>query len=268
MDQTINIFQRELRLRSYRQSSIDTYTSCLKMVIAKIGFNPSIEEIKTYLLSIKTPSYHKQFAATIHRYFEFVIKKKLSLDDIPYPKRTENLPEIFSIDEIKLLFGKISNLKHRLVVSLLYGCGLRIGELIDLKLDALDHYRQIINVRDAKGGKDRQVMLPENIYNLYLEYKREFNPEIYVLNGQKKLQYTESSVNQLLKYYAKKAGIKKNIHAHLLRHSFATHLLDAGTDMAIIQDLLGHANQKTTRIYAKLSTRRIAQVQSPMQNIL
>lgn len=260
-------FKREMLLRRYATSTIETYLSCLKTVLYTIGEHPTINQIKEYLLTLKSNSYHKQMVGTIHKYYEYILKKPLSLNDIPYPRREYKLPEIFSVEEIKSLFVQIHNLKHKLITSLLYGCGLRVGEIINLKLADIDPSRKIINIKSAKGGKDRQVMLPESILSLFHEYYNEYLPDTYIFNGQFGLQYSDRSVNEFLKYYAKRAKLTKNIHAHLLRHSFACHLLDNGTDMSLIQDLLGHNSQKTTRIYAKLSTRRISQIQSPINRM-
>jgi site-specific recombinase XerD len=261
------IFKREMVLRRYSLASINTYSSCLSVIFNKIGEKPSIEEIKSFLITIKNRSYHKQMVATIHRYFEFVLKVKLSLKDIPYPRREEKLPEIFSVDEIRKIFAQITNLKHKSIFSLGYGCGLRVSEILNLKFTDIDRSRKIINIRSAKGNKDRVVILDDSILRLLEDYYREFKPKIYVFNGHFKDQYTESSINQFLKKYCAKAGIKKKIYIHLLRHCFATHLYESGTEMVLIQRLLGHSNIKTTQVYAKISIQTINKVQSPFNNI-
>lgn len=263
----IELFKRELLLRRYSQSTIDTYCSCLKVIISKIGENPSIEEIKEFLLTIKNNSYHKQIVGCIHKYFECVLKKKLSLKDIPYPRKEEKLPEILSQAEIQLIFNQIKNLKHKAIASLLYGSGLRISEVINLKISDIDSSRMVINIRGAKGFKDRQVQLPIELLELLRKYFTAFNPKEYLFNGQFGLKYSDRSINQLLKYYAKKAGIKKRVHAHKFRHSYATHLLDSGIDIYLIQKLLGHKKQETTEVYAKLSTQRISKIESPLSKI-
>jgi site-specific recombinase XerD len=149
----------------------------------------------------------------------------------------------------------------------LYGCGLRISEVINLKIKDIDSNRMIISIRESKGNKDRLVTLTQPLLELLRVYYLEFKPREYLFNGQFGLQYTQSSINQLLKYYANRGGIKKRIHAHKFRHSFATHLLDQGTDMYLIQKLLGHKDQKTTEIYAQVSDRSISKIQSPLNNI-
>jgi site-specific recombinase XerD len=260
----IDNFKRELILRKYSQSTITTYASCLSLIISRIGENPTIDQIKDFLITIKNPSYHKQLAGTIHRYFEFVLKRPLSLADIPMPRKSEYIPVVFSIEEIKSLISVIHNKKHRAIVFLLYGCGMRVGEIIRLKNSDIDSSRMVITIRQSKGNKDRQVMLDESLLVLLREYFIEYKPKEYLFNGQFGNIYSESSVNQFLKYYATKAGLKKKIHAHLLRHSFAVHLLENGTDMSIIQKLLGHANIKTTQGYARISTLHISKIKSPL----
>lgn len=262
----IGNLKRELILRKYSQSTITTYASCLNLIISKIGENPSVDQIKDFLITIKNPSYHKQLAGTIHRYFEFVLKKPLKLGDIPMPRKSQYNPVIFSIEEVRNLISVIHNKKHKAIVFLLYGCGLRVGEVIKLKPNDIDSSRMVINIRQSKGNKDRQVMLDESLLTLLREYYTEYKPNEFLFNGQFGNIYSESSINQFLKYYAKRAGITKKIHAHLLRHSFAVHLLESGTDMAIIQKLLGHSNIKTTQeFYAKMSTAFISKVKSPLQ---
>lgn len=263
----IEYFKRELMLRNYTASTVQTYTSCAKVFCYKIGFNPTIDQIKDFLLTIKNYSYHKQMVGTIHRYFEFVLKKKLFLDDIPMPRKEYSLPEILSIEEVQLIFNQCHNLKHLSILSLLYGCGIRMQELLNLKISDIDGSRKIINIRMGKGLKDRQIPMSAQLHGLLRKYFATFRPKEYLFNGQFGNQYTSSSVNQLLKYYAGKAGIKKRIHAHKLRHCYATHLLESGTDMALIQKLLGHKNIKTTQIYSHISTALLSKVQSPINNI-
>jgi integrase/recombinase XerD len=264
----ITKFKNELRLRKYALKSVETYCGCLQMIFNKIGETPSIDQIKSFLLTITNRNYHKQMVATIRNYSDFVLKEPLSLKDIPYPRKEYKLPEILSVEEMTSLIKYPKNVKHQAIICLLYGCGLRVGELINLKLTDIDSSRMVINIREAKGNKDRQVMLDDGLLTILREhYQKEKNP-VYLFGGQFKNQYSERSVNEMLKYWATKAGIKKKIHAHLLRHSFATHLLEAGTDMSIIQKLLGHNNIKTTEIYAKISTKTISKVISPLASII
>jgi site-specific recombinase XerD len=203
-------------------------------------------------------------AGTIQRYYEYILKQKLDIRDLPYPRAEHRLPEVLSISEVKSIRDQIKNLKHLLAFSFLYGCGMRVGEVLSLKPQDIDRARMLIIIRQGKGKKDRQVMLDAELLKLIENYYREFKPKEYLFNGQFGNIYTSSSINQFLKYYSKKAGITKNVHAHVFRHSFATHLLEVGTDISIIQKLLGHSDPKTTQIYTHVSDRFISNVKSPL----
>jgi len=246
-------FRRELLARRYSQSSIDTYISCLKVLQFKASETFEIDKIKDYVITLKQRSYHKQMVATVRNYYDFVLGIKLNFSELPYPRKEEKLPEVFSVDEMKLILDYPKNLKHQVIISVLYNCGLRISELIYLELAHIDSARMVLLIKGSKGNKDRNVPIQQKLLDLLRDYFKEFKPKRYLLNGQQGDLYTESSVNQLLKYYAKKVGINKKIHAHKLRHCYATHLHEMGIDLNIIRELLGHADIKTTEIYTKVS---------------
>lgn len=254
----------ELSIRKYAASTVETYSGCLSVIMHKLGEEPSLDQMKSFLLTIKNPSTHKQYVGTLHRYFEFVLRKPLSLDDIPYPRRTENIPVVLSEDEIRRLIHIPKNLKHQAIILLLYGCGLRVGEVIDLKIQDIDSSRMMITIRAPKGNVDRQAKIEPMLLETLRSYFKEYRPKIYLFNGQKRDQYSDRSINEFLKYYAKRVGITKDISAHTLRHSFATHMLEHGTDMAIIQKMLGHKNIKTTQHYARISTGILGKTSTPL----
>lgn len=259
-------FTRELMIRKYAFTSVQTYTKQAEFLVANFGLKPDIENVKEYLLTLKSQSHHKQVVTTIRHWYKFIHNKKLKLDDLPYPRKKKQLPKYLSREEIKMLLDCPKNSKHQVIISLLYGCGLRMSELLNLKWEDIDRHEMIIYVRNGKGGVDRSVMMAESLLKLLEKYYRHNKSETYVLNGHgNKVQYSDRSVGTLLKTYAKRTGIKKNVTAHVLRHSFATHLLDSGTDMVLIQKLLGHKNSKTTEIYAHVSNRHIKKVKSPLE---
>jgi len=250
-------FKRELLARKYAQSSIDTYMACLRVIQLKVSAEFDVQKIKDYIIkNVNERSYHKQFVATTRRYFEYVLKIKLDLSDLPYPRREEKIPTVLSRDEIKRLINIPKNEKHQLIICLFYNCGLRMGELLCLKPEHIDRERMEVNVKLSKGNKSRNIPVEQNVINLLDRYLLEYKPNEYLFNGQFGNTYTESSINQFLKYWAKKAGITKRISAHTLRHSYATHLHESGIELAVIQDLLGHSNIKTTDIYTKTSQAR------------
>jgi len=169
------------------------------------------------------------------------------------------------------MFSVCENLKHKVILGMLYSCGLRVSELINLKWNHVDRSRKVINIIQAKGNKDRQVGLPEDIIELLTDYWKVYKSKEYVLNGQfpeKQLQYSDRSVGEVIKQLAEKAKIfNKKVHPHLIRHCYATHLLEYGTDISLIQKLLGHGSIKTTQIYTHISPNLISNVRSPISNI-
>lgn len=250
-------FKRELLARKYAQASIDTYLSLLRIIEHKISPTFDIQKIKDYIIeNIKERSYHKQFVATTRRYFEYVLKIKLDLSDLPYPRKEEKIPMVLSRDEIKRLIQQPKNLKHQLIICLFYNCGLRMGELLYLKPEHIDRDRMEVNIKGAKGNKSRNIPIEQNVLILLDKYLNEYKPKEYIFNGQFGNLYSERSINQFLKYWCKKAGVNKSISAHTLRHSYATHLHESGIELAVIQELLGHSNIKTTDIYTKTSQAR------------
>lgn len=156
-------------------------------------------------------------------------------------------------------------------MALLYSCGFRVSELINLKWSNIDRNRMVINIIQAKGKKDRQVMLTPELLPLLEKYYQQYKPKEYVLNGQfpeKELKYSEKSVGEVVKQLAVKAGLSnKRVYTHLIRHCFATHLVEAGTDINLIQRLLGHSSVKTTNIYLHISNNLISKIQSPFAAI-
>jgi len=250
------LLKRELMARKYSQSSINTYVACLRVLMFKADRNLDTEKIKDFLVTVQKRSYHKQFVAAIRNYYKFVLKKPLDFSDLPYPRKEEKIPEVFSVDEMRKIVNYPKNHKHQLVICLLYNCGLRIGELLELKPQQINRARMEINIKEAKGNKERNIPIDASLLGLMERYYREYRPAKYVFNGQKKDKYTESSVNKFLKYYAEKCGINKRIHAHKLRHCYATHLHESGVELSIIQELLGHNDIKTTEIYTKTSQAR------------
>lgn len=165
------------------------------------------------------------------------------------------------------MFDACTNLKHKVILSLLYACGLRVSELINLKWSHIDRSRMIINIIAAKGNKDRQVMLTDSIISLLENYFRAYKPKEYVLNGQFEIQYSDRSVNEIMKSLAAKAVINKRVYTHLIRHCSFTHMVENGVDINLIQRLAGHASVKTTAIYTHISHNIVSKIQSPIANI-
>lgn len=229
------------------------------------------EKIKEWLLTFQTINTRNHKLCAVKSFYEITVNMPLKLEKIPYSKKDKKLPIVLSVSEIQQMFTACENLKHKVILALLYSAGLRVSELINLKWTHIDRSRMIINVVQGKGKKDRQVMLSADLIPLLESYWNEYKPKEYVLNGQfpdKELRYSDRSVGEVIKQLAAKAGLdNKRVYTHLIRHCFATHLVEQGTDIGLIQRLLGHSNVKTTSIYLHISNNLIRSIPSPIVGI-
>lgn len=226
------------------------------------------EKIKLWLLDAKTINTRKHRLCAVNSFYKLTMGMPDKISKIPYPKADNKLPIVLSQDEIQKMFTTCANLKHKIILALLYSCGLRVSELINLKWIHLDRSRMIINIIAGKGKKDRQVMLSAAIIPILEQYYREYKSVEYVLNGQSGLQYTSRSVGEVIKQLANKAGIdNKRVYTHLIRHCCFTHSVENGIDINLIQKIAGHNNVKTTMRYCHISNNLISKIQSPINNI-
>jgi site-specific recombinase XerD len=193
---------------------------------------------------------------------------KIDPEALERPRKSKKLPVVLSRDEILRLLLATPNLKHRTILTMLYGSGLRISELINLKIADIDFARKQVFIKDAKGRKDRVVALSERIYGLLNDYLHTYQPDVYLFNGQENLKYTAGSVRHFLARAVKQAGIKKRVTPHTLRHSYATHLLEGGVDLKYVQELLGHSRPETTQIYLHVTKKQLLAINSPIDTLL
>ncbi len=241
--------------------------------ISKINTkNVSDDDIQNYLFYCKTKKKYsystmKQVIAAISylyvKIFNEPIPKAL---DIKLRKPT-HLPTVLSVKDISKILMVTSNLKHKTILILLYSGGLRLGELLNLKIGDIDSEAMKIHVRQGKGKKDRYIMLSENVLKLLREYYKAYKPKDFIIEGKNGGKYSPQSVQNIFKAAIKKAGIRKKATVHTLRHSFATHLLDDGTDIRYIQELLGHKRLETTQIYTHVSSYSINKIKSPADKL-
>lgn len=269
----IKLFEFELRGNKFRENTIQNYVSCVSVFLNKFKEKASAKhinemEIKEFLYSFQEHNTQRGYHSAIKSFYKYVVKQPNKFRFIKYCKRKQKLPIVLSIDEMQKLIFACSNLKHKAILCLMYSTGLRIGEVITLKITNIDSSRMIINIIDAKGGKDRQVTLDPLLLELLRYYYKQYKPNTYLFNGQNSLQYSERSIAQFIETYANKAKLKKRVHPHLIRHCYATHLHESGTDLTIIQKLLGHANIKTTQIYSHISHNHISKITTPLQGIV
>jgi len=264
-------FKQEMKRRNYSDNSIENYSSCLSVFFGQSTKdhpkNINESDIKEFLLKPKQVNTQRNYHSAIKKFYEICLHQKDKFKYIPYAKKSQKLPIVLSQDEIQKMFDVCDNLKHKVILSILYSCGLRVSELVNLKWVDIDRSRMVINIIQAKGGKDRQVMLCENIIPLLEKYWKEYKSKEYVLNGQNSLQYSDRSIGEVVKSLAKKAGINKRVYSHLMRHCSFTHLVENGTDINLIQRLAGHSSVKTTAIYTHISHNIISKINSPLNNI-
>jgi integrase/recombinase XerD len=227
------------------------------------------EQIMEYLVTKVQSNTQRHAHSAIKLFYTNVVGQTMKMKFIPYAKKEKKLPIPLEVNEILAMISKCENKKHLAIIYLLYGCGLRVSEVINLKWSHIERNAGVIHIIQAKGKKDRRVPLFADLLRVLTEYYREFKSECngqeYLFVGQYGGQYTERSINNVLKQLAAKAGIKSNVHAHLLRHSYSSHLLENGVDLKVIQELLGHSSLKTTEIYLHISKAHIRKVPSPMQ---
>jgi site-specific recombinase XerD len=181
---------------------------------------------------------------------------------IERPRKKERLPEVLSKEEVLRMIEVTKNIKHRSIISLMYSAGLRRGELLALKITDIDSERMLIRVREGKGGKDRYTLLGEAVLSLLRAYYRQYQPEEYLFQGEQGGAYSPGSLLKVVKAAARRAGIQKRVTPHMLRHSFATHLLEQGTDLRYIQSLLGHRSSKTTEIYTYVANNAFRKIKN------
>ena len=271
----ITQYEKRLKIKRYAKSTIKTYISQIKMFLSffrKDAKSISISEIEMYIrkcveqdkISFST---QKAVLGTIKLFYKLVFDKDIAIEYL-YPSRQEyKLPNVLSQKEVKTLLENISNIKHKALLSLIYSGGLRISELLNLKIQDIDSDRMRIYIKGSKNNRDREVMLSEKILELLRKYFREYKPKEYLFEGQKGGAYSARSVQEILKKALKKAGIKKHATVHTLRHSFATHLIENGTDIRIVQELLGHKNIKTTQIYTHITDQTKRKIKSPFDDL-
>jgi site-specific recombinase XerD len=266
-------FYQKLETKHYSLNTAKTYIHLFEVFINHFkGVElQTIDElqIRNYLQSLvikgKSDSYINQMVNSIKFYYEVVMGMPNRFYAIDRPRKKETLPKVMSLEEVQLLIHNTNNIKHKCIVSLLYSSGLRRGELLNLKLTDIDSKRMVINVNQGKGNKDRITILSPSVLADLRVYFREWRPKVYLFEGANGSKYSTTSVLQIIKNATKRAGIKKTVTPHMLRHSFATHLLENGTDLRYIQVLLGHNSSRTTEIYTQVAINNIKNISSPIE---
>jgi integrase/recombinase XerD len=263
--------------RNYSENTINTYRNAL-IVFLKYYHEKPIEEITNKDVInfnvdyIKAKGYsvsmQNQTVNAIKLFFTFAKGLKIEVEKIHRPRSEKKLPNVLSKEEVKAILNALTNLKHKAMLSLIYSCGLRSSELINLELTHIDSKRNLLIIKKAKGFKDRIAPLSNKTIDMLREYVKATKPEKYLFEGLNKGEkYDARSLQLVLKTALQKADVKKKVTLHWLRHSYATHLLEAGTDLRYIQEILGHKSSKTTEIYTHVSTRSIQNITSPFDDL-
>lgn len=264
----IGKFEQEMKRQGYSKNTIENYSSCLNVFFSKSTKdhpkNINENDIIDFLSNCIQINTQRNYHSAIKKFYAICLHQKDKFKHIPYAKQSKKLPIPLSQEEVQKMFSACENLKHKVILAILYSCGLRVSELINLKWNNIDRSRMIINIIKGKGNKDRQVMLDASLIPLLEKYYREYKTKTYVLAGQFSDQYSQTSVNQVMKQLATKALLNKRVYTHLMRHNCFTHMVENGTDINLIQKLAGHSNVKTTLIYTHISHNLISKIQSPL----
>lgn len=270
-------FKNWLSSKRYSSNTIATYTDALQTFLRfhadkplnEISNNDVIIFNNDYILKRHfSASFQNQVVNAIKLFFNVIENAQLDPQLIHRPKRPKLLPNVLSKQEVKQILGALSNIKHRAMLSLIYSCGLRRSELLNLKINDVDSKRYLLIVRQSKGRKDRIAPLSEKILVVLRDYYTAYKPKVWLFEGQDKSgRYDESSLGAVLHQAVAKCGISKPVTLHWLRHSYATHLLENGTDLRYIQEILGHSRSTTTEIYTHVSNKSIQKIVSPFDSL-
>lgn len=275
--QEIDRFIHYLQSKRYSLNTITVYSESLSIFMrfysTKSMGDITNEDLITfnndYILKNQfSASFQNQIVNAVKLYFATIQQKKLNVELIHRPRREKLLPNVLSKEEVKMILNASTNVKHRAMLSLIYACGLRRSELLNIRLQDVHSERNLLVIKQSKGKKDRIIPISIKIIDMLRTYYKIFKPKKWLFEGQfEGTKYSEKSLENVLKQSIGKAKILKPVSLHWLRHSYATHLLESGTDLRYIQELLGHASSRTTEIYTHVSTSSIQQIKSPFDDL-
>jgi len=273
----IDRFRAWMTHRRYSDNTIKVYIEALTVflrfypdrAVQSLHREDVVAFVNNHLVARqRSYSYQNQVVNACKLFFREIVKGGILVEELQRPRRTHQLPHVLSKEEVKAILEAQTNLKHRTMLSLIYACGLRRGELLQLKPTDVDSKRGIMIIRQAKGRKDRIVPVSGKIIDMLRQYYKVYRPSVWLFEGQiSGERYGERSLQHVLKQAVRLAGIKKPVTLHWLRHSYATHLLENGTDLRYIQELLGHQSSKTTEIYTHVSIKSLQAIRSPFEDL-
>jgi len=263
----------DLRIRNYAAKTQRVYVQSVAGFARHFGRSPDVlgpEEIRAYLMHLRDErkvswSRFNQVVSALRFLYRYTLGREEMVPHLPYPRGERRLPRVLSVEEARRFLGSIANLKHRAALTTAYAAGLRVSEVVGLRVGDVDSQRMVIHVRQGKGRKDRMVMLSTQLLALLRVYVRAVRPGEWLFPGAVPARpLTVRSLQQACAKAARVSGLQKPVSVHTLRHSFATHLLEAGTDLRAIQTLLGHGSVRTTQRYTHVSTLRLQSIRSPL----
>lgn len=264
----------ELKIRGYSQKTIKAYLIHNRKFLEFIKKDPediTTDDIKPYIAhlsdKVSSKSMNLVLSSLAFLYDKILKKGVLSKDEIDHPKTEKKLPTVLTKEEVRKLIAATKSFKHRILVKMLYGSGLRVGECVSIRVNDLDLDEKTGVVRSGKGKKDRNIILSDDLIKdikEYLKKRKNENPYLFDVVDR---HLSVRQAQKVVKSASEKAGLKKRVFCHALRSSFATHLLESGVDIRMIQTLLGHSNLETTQIYTKVSTEQIKKIKSPLDNL-
>ncbi len=277
IEQHLITFKNYMNFRRYSQNTIKTYADALEVFFRfykdQAPESLNIEDIINFNISYilkknLSVSYQNQVINAIKLFYRNRFNRAMEVDFIQRPRREKRLPNVLSKNEVKSILEAPTNLKHRAMLSLIYACGLRRSELLNLTLKDILSDRNLLFIRQSKGKKDRVVPISIKLIEILRDYYKAFKPKTWLFGGQEVgKKYSDRSIQLVLNQAVEKAKIVKPVSLHWLRHSYATHLLESGTDLRYIQELLGHSSSRTTEIYTHVSTRNLQQIRSPFDDL-
>ncbi|MEA1998507.1 MAG: site-specific tyrosine recombinase/integron integrase [Euryarchaeota archaeon] len=271
----LETLRRELVSRKYSQKTIKAYLHYNGDFLRFTGKNPedvSNSDVRDYLFHLveqrEISASTLNVAINALKFYYGVILKRKFIYEIQRPKKDKKLPVVLSGEEVSRILSAVSNIKHKVILMLVYSAGLRVSEVVKLKIEDIDGERELIHVKGAKGRRDRYTILSDVALETLSLYMKAYQPSNWLFTGAKKTNHLSTrSAGKIFSNACGKAGIRKDVSIHCLRHSFATHLLESGVDLRYVQELLGHQSSKTTEIYTHVSNRNLRAIRSPLDNL-
>jgi integrase/recombinase XerD len=270
-------YSRWLEAHRYPPTTVRTYTGMMAAFLrfvspkeaSECGSDDLVRMVNEYVLpGGLSYSYQNQLISAVKKFYKEICREKIDPGQFTRPRVRHRLPNVLSKEEVRSILAAPVNEKHRAMLGIIYGCGLRRSEMIMLESGDIDRDRMLLTVRQSKGFRDRVVPLSPKLLEMIDGYVKRYRPGVYLFEGQRQGEsYSAASIEKVFKAAVEKAGIKKDVSLHSLRHSYATHLLEAGTDLRYIQELLGHKSSKTTEIYTHVTEKSIQKIRTPFDDL-